>query len=107
MLTVTVYVANKLLQTILCMENFFLCFAFLVWTKVAKSDADTCVEVSKLTHTACDDIPLIVCGSEDCWIWPELLASTSEIGFANHLYRIQRLSFLVFLLIDFAIAEYL
>ena len=45
--------------------------------------------------------------SKDGWIWPELLACTALVGFTYHLNRIERLTLLIFLLVDFAATEHL
>ena len=104
---VTVDVAHKLLESVLGVEHFLASLALFVGAKVAQRYLDTCVEECKLAHTACHDVPLIVGGSEYCGVWPELLACTSKLCLAYNLHGIEGLALLVFLLIDFAIAEHL
>ncbi len=103
----TIDVAHKLLQSVLGVEHFLAHLAFLIGTHVTQGDFDAGVEVSELAHTAGDDIPLVVGGGKDGGIGPELLTGTAEFGLADYLDGIQGLSFLVFLLVDLAVTEYL
>ena len=65
------------------------------------------VEVSQLAHAVGQNIVFILRGSEYACIRPELLASAANVSFAHHLHGVERLAFLVFLLINFAIAKHL
>ena len=89
------------------MENLLLGLAFLVWAQIFQGNLDTCVEECQLAHTVGDDVPFIDCVGEDGWVWPELLACTALVGLAYHLDRIERLTLLIFLLVDFAATEHL
>ena len=107
MSAVTVYIANEFLQTVLGMEHHLFCFSLFVGTKVCQRYLDTGIKECQLTHAACNNIPFVYCSGEDGWVWPELLACTALVGLANHLYRIERLSLFVFLLVDLASTEHL
>ena len=87
------------------MENLLLGLSFLVWAQISQSNLDTRVEECQLAHTVGDDVPLIDCVGKDSWVWPELLACTAFVSFAYHLDRIERLTLLIFLLVDFATTE--
>ena len=90
------------------MEDFCSCLAgFRVGTEVGKRNPDACVQVGQLAHTAGHDVPLEDRSGEDAGIRPELLACTCLLCLANNLYGIERLSLLIFLLVDFPVAEHL
>ena len=107
MSAVTVYVTDEFLQTILSVENLLLGLTFLVRAQIFQGNLDTCIEECQLAHTVGNDVPLIDSVSKDGWIWPELLACTALVGFTYHLNRIERLTLLIFLLVDFAATEHL
>ena len=107
MCAMAIYVAHELLQSILRMENLLLGLSFLVWAKIGECNLDACIQERQLSHTASDDVPLIDRMGEDGWVWPELLACTTLVGLADNLYRVERFSLLIFLLIDFTTTEYL
>src|SRR5574344_2800791 len=107
MLAVAVYVADKLFQSVDRVEYLFFGVTFLVFAKVCKLDIQSCVKIRELAHAVCQRFVFVFCGNKDRVIRPELLASTAQRCFAYYLYRIQRFSFFIFLLINFPIAEYL
>ena len=108
-----IHVANELLQSILSVEHLCLRLPVLwniailirLWAKVCQGNLDASIEESKLTHTAGYYLVLICRCGEDASIRPELLASTALVCLADNLHIIERLTLLVFLLIDLAIAE--
>ena len=102
-----VYVAHKLFESVFGMKYLCSCLALLIRTQVCKRDADASIEESQLAHAPCNDVPLEMSSCKNGLIGPELLACTSLVGFSNDLYRVERFSPFVFLLIDFAISEYL
>ena len=104
---VTVYVAHKLLQTILGMEDLLAGLALGVGARIGQGNADAGVEECQLAHTASHDVPLECGGGEDAAIGPELLACTALVGFAHYLDGVERLALLIFLLVDFSVAEHL
>ena len=105
--TVPIDIANELFQTILGMKNLGLCLAFVVRAQVFQRDSDACIEVSKLSHTARNDVPFIDGRGEYRRIRPKLLACSAQGRLADNFYRVQRSTLFVFLLIDLAIAEHL
>ena len=100
-----IYVADEFLQTVLGVEYLLFGLAFLVWAQISQGNLDACIEECQLAHTVGDDVPLIDSVGEDSWVWPELLACTALVGLAYHLDRIERLTLLIFLLVDFAATE--
>ena len=107
MRAVTVDVAHELLQAVLGMEGLLTCVALFVLAKVDEVDGDAGIQVSQLTHTTCDDVPLVGGGGEDGGVWPELLARSRLVGVANNLHIVERLALLILLLIDVSVAEHL
>ena len=103
-----VNVAHKLLQSLLSVEHLRLAqVAFLVRTQVCKRDSDTSIKECEFAHTASHDIILIHGLCKDCSIRPELLTGTALVSFAHYLYRIERLTHLILLLVNLTIAEHL
>ena len=107
MSAVTVDVAHELLESVLCVEHFLTCLAFLVGAKVAQGYAYAGIKIGQLSHTSCHDVPLEVGCREYGGVGPELLTRTAQVGLAYNLYRIERLSLLIFLLVYLAVAEHL
>ena len=105
MCAVAIYVANKLFQSVFCMENFLSGLAFFIGTEVSKRDAYTRIEVCKLTHSAGNDVPFVGRCSENSRVRPELLAGSTLSCFPNYFDRIERFAFFVFLLIYLSISE--
>ena len=89
------------------MEYFLACLAFFVGAHVAQRNLDAGIEECELTHAACYDVPLVVGGGKYSWIGPELLTCTAEFCLAYYLDGVEWLALLVFLLVDFAVAEHL
>ena len=104
---VTVDVANEFLESVLGVEYFLACLALFVGAHVAQRNLDACIEERKLTHTACYDVPLVVGSGKYSRIGPELLTCTAEFGLAYYLDGVEWLALLVFLLVDFTVAEHL
>ena len=104
MCAMAVDIAHKLLQSVFGMESFLFCLAFLVRTQVAQCDGDAGIQIGQLTHTTSHDVVFVFGGGEDGGIGPELLTRTRFVGVAHNLHVIERLSLLVFLLIDMAVA---
>ena len=105
---VTVHVAHEFLQAVLGVEHLgLLQVAFLVRTQVGKRDGDAGIQIGQLTHTTGNDVVFVFCRSEDGAIGPELLAGTGLVGITHNLHIVERLTLLVLLLVDMAVAEYL
>ena len=105
---VTVHVTHKFLQTFLGVEHLRLFqIAFFVRTQVGERDGDAGVQVGQFAHTAGNDVVLVLCGSEDASVRPELLTGTCLVGIAYYLHVIEGLALLVFLLVDMTITEHL
>ncbi len=101
---VSIHIAHELLQSLFGMEYLRLAHvALLVGAQVCQRDGDACVEECQLTHTACHDVIFVCSGGEDGSVRPELLACAALLGLADNLYRVQRLSLLVFLLVYLAV----
>ena len=99
-------VADEFLQTFFRVENFHLGVVFFVfYTKVGQSDLDACIQIGQLAHTGSKDLVVVNGFREDRVIRPELLTCTCNIACSDFLYRIQRMSAFIFLLIDFSVAE--
>ena len=81
--------------------------AFLIWTQVGQRDSDTGIQVGQFSHTTCNDVVFVFRCRKDGWVGPKLLACTCLVGITNNLNIVKRLTFLIFLLIDVTIAEYL
>ena len=103
----TVYVAHKLFQSLSGMEHLLTGVSLLVGAQVGQRDGDAGVEEGQLAHAAGNDVPLEGGGGKYRCIGPELLAGASQLGLTDHLYRVERFSLSVFLLIDFPVAEHL
>ena len=103
--TVTVNIAHELFQSVLGMEHFLPGLSLFVRAHVGERDSDAGIEVRQLTHTLCDDVVFVNCRGEYRRVWPELLSSSSQVCFSDDLYRIERLSLFVFLLIYFPVTE--
>ena len=107
MSAVAVNVANKLLESVLGVEHLLLGVSLFIWSHICKRDGDTGIQISQFPHSLYNDV-ILICGSgEYGGVGPELLACTSEFSLANNLYRVERLTLLVFLLIDLTVAEHL
>ena len=106
MLAGRIDVAYKLLQALYGIENFLLVTSvFFFYAKVGQRDFDSGIQISQLAHTSCQNIIIVDRFGKDCIIRPELLARTCNLGSADFLYRIKRMSAFVFLLIDFSVTE--
>ncbi len=106
--TVAVNVAHKLLQSLLSVEHLRLAqITLLVRTQIGQRDSNTCIKECEFAHTTSHDVILIHSLSEDSSIRPELLTSTALVGLAHYLYRVERLTHLIFLLVDLTVAEHL
>ena len=105
--TMTIYVTHELFQSILSMEDFHARLPLFISTQVGQCNLDTCIQISKLTHTTSNDIPLIMDGCKDCLIWPKLLTRTTLVCGAHHFNWIQRFTLFILLLIYLAITEHL
>lgn len=87
------------------MEHFLTGLARLrVGAQVGERDLDACIQVGQLTHAAGNNVPLESRGGENGRVGPELLTCAALGGVAHHLHSIERLAFLVFLLIDMTVA---
>ena len=81
--------------------------AVFVGTHVLECDGDTGIQIGQFTHTFGDDVVFIFGGGEYGTIRPELLTGTCFVCIANNFHVVEGLAFLVFLLVDMAVAEYL
>ena len=99
-------VADEFLQTFFRVENFHLgVVLFIFYTKVGQSDLDACIQIGQLAHTGSKNLVVVNGFREDRVIRPELLTCTCNIACSDFLYRIQRMSAFIFLLIDFSVTE--
>ena len=105
--TMTVHITDELFQTILGMKHLLLGLAFFIRTEVGKRDGDAGIQECQFAHALGNGVVVISGNSEHSGIGPELLAGTCLISVAYDLYVVERLSFLVFLLIDVTIAVHL
>ena len=103
----TVNIAHEFLQSVLGMKYLFACLAFVIGAQVAQGDLDAGIKECQFSHTTGDDVPLIDGCSEDGAVWPELLARTAFIGVTYDLYRIERNTPLILLLVYLTIAIHL
>ena len=81
--------------------------AFLVGAKVGARNGNAGIEESQFAHAVGEDVVFVVRGDENAAVGPELLTGAAELCGPHNLDIVKGLAFLVFLLIDLAIAEYL
>ena len=81
-----IYIAHKLLETLLGMEHLLLGVALLIGAQVGQGDGDTCIEICQFAHALGYDFVFVLCGGKDRGIGPELLACSTQIGLAHHLH---------------------
>ena len=104
---VAVNVANEFFQTVNGMENFLTWLSVLLLALVCERDFDTRVQIGQFAHTACNNVPLEGCCSENASIRPELLACSAFLCGSNHLYGIKGLALFILLLVDLTVTEHL
>ena len=104
---VPVNVADELFEAVFGVENLRSCLALLIGTQVSKGDANACIQESQLSHAPRNDVPLEVSGCEYRFIWPELLTRSTQVGLSNDFHWVEGFSPFVFLLVNFAVTEYL
>lgn len=90
---VTVDIAHKLFQSVFCMEHFLSCLSLLIGTQVCQRNLYAGVKICQLAHTLRYDVVFIYRCGEYRRIRPELLTGSAQFGFADNLYRIERLAF--------------
>ena len=97
----------ELFHSFFGVEHFlFVRTVVFLHTLVGQRDGDAFVQVSQFAHAGLQDAVLIFSDREDAGIGPERLTGTGEVGRANFLHRVQRLSAGIFLLVHFSVAEY-
>ena len=90
-----------------CFSVFRYGFSVLVGAQVGERDGDAGIQESQFTHALGYGRVIIYGGGEDAGIGPELLARAGLVGIAHNLHVVERLSLLVFLLVDVTVAIYL
>ena len=79
---------------------------FILFAKVGQRNSNTLVEVSVLAQTVLQSFVFIRSNGEDAAVRPESLTCTCTVAFAYFLYGIQWFTARIFLLIYFAVTEY-
>ena len=103
-----ILVAHELSQSTLREKNFAARVAlFVLLAFVGQSNGESGIQEGQFAKAVGEDVIFIFRGGENFGVGPELLARTSQRSFAHHLHRIEGMSLLIFLLIDFPVAKHL